>query len=228
MGKTERTMEFIRPHYDARRRVLLICQRKTMVRSLEARTGDQGAGSEEPQLTCDEAQLELAKFGMKFDCYDTKECKGVISSTDHPRLICEYESLHRIQGKFDYIISDEFRSTASTMVASTNGERIAMHWETLKDLCNVALKVLFLDADMCVDSCAYKLQDVLMKSRMEFRMHALLSHFSQLDKAGKLTMGAEREFMVLRQFMQEVKEKHGCTCCGGEHAANGICRIENE
>jgi hypothetical protein len=40
MGKTERTMEFIRPHYDASRKILFMCQRKTMVRSIESRTDD--------------------------------------------------------------------------------------------------------------------------------------------------------------------------------------------
>jgi hypothetical protein len=63
MGKTERTMEFIRPHYDAHKRILFICQRKTMVRSIEARTEEddcKGAPSVQ-KLTCDEAQLELCQ-----------------------------------------------------------------------------------------------------------------------------------------------------------------------
>jgi hypothetical protein len=50
-------------HYDARRRILFICQRQTIMRSLEARTGEvfcKGANSAQ-KLTCDEAQLELAK-----------------------------------------------------------------------------------------------------------------------------------------------------------------------
>jgi hypothetical protein len=84
-------MEFIRPHYDARSRILFICQRKTMVRSIEARTGEddcKGANSEE-KLTCDEVQLQLAKYGMRFECYDSEECSGAICSTDHPHMIIE-------------------------------------------------------------------------------------------------------------------------------------------
>eukprot|EP00953_Heterococcus_sp_UTEX-ZZ885_P004902 3126-Heterococcus_DN1.PRE.1 len=98
MGKTARTMEFIRPHYDACRRILFICQRKTMVRSIEARTLDKAedecdaAAESAAEINCD-----LAKYGMNFDCYDSEECNGVISSRDHPFLICEYESLHRIE-----------------------------------------------------------------------------------------------------------------------------------
>jgi hypothetical protein len=144
MGKTERTIEFIRPHYDACRRILFICQRKTMVRSIEARTLDKAVDEcDEAPASADEVQCELAKCGMNFECYDTEECKGVISSAEHSFLICEFESLQRLEGTFDYIILDEFRSTAATMVASTNGERIAHHWETLKELCKVAQKCCF-------------------------------------------------------------------------------------
>jgi hypothetical protein len=134
-------------------------------------------------VPADEVQAELAKFGMKFACYDSEECKSVISSDEHPFFICEYESLHRLIGKFDYIILDEFRSIAATIVASTNGERIAHHWDTPKGLCVLAQKVLFLDADTCVDSCAYNIQDMLMEHRIECRMRALSDHVHRLRKA---------------------------------------------
>jgi Origin of replication binding protein len=164
---------------------------------------------------------------MQFECYDSEECSGTICSKDHPRLIIEYESLHRVQGSFNYVILDEFRSTASTMVASTNGERIAVHWDMLKHLGNMALKVLFLDADMTVDSCSYKLQDVLMKSRTECRMHVLMAYFIRCDKGAKLSHEDDCEFTVLRKFMEESKRKRTCKCCEGKHAVNDICRIEN-
>jgi hypothetical protein len=226
MGKTERTMEFIRPHYDARRSILFICQRKTMVRSLEARTGDPEDKTAIP-LTADEVQMELAKYGMRFECYDCEACKGIVCSKDHPFLICEYESLHRVQGKFDYCILDEFRSTASTMVASTNGDRIAQHWDTLKELCSVAQKVLFLDADMCVDSCAYKIQDLLMKHRTEFRLQAIIAHYDRLAQNGDLLPHDQQQLSALQQFLRESRTTRACTCCGSTHAVNGICRIEN-
>jgi Origin of replication binding protein len=110
------------------------------------------------------------------------------------------------------------------MVASTNGERIAQHWETLKELCKVTQKALFLDADMCVDSCSYKIQDVLMKHRTEFRICAL-NHLLGLANGEALLN--QREFHVLQLFLRESKLKHACDCCGGEHARNGISRIEN-
>jgi hypothetical protein len=84
MEKTERTMEFIRPHYDTCRRILFICQRKTMVRSIEARTMDKADECDEAAASADEVQCEFAKYGMIFECYDTEECKGVISSAEHP------------------------------------------------------------------------------------------------------------------------------------------------
>jgi hypothetical protein len=147
-----------------------------------------------------------------------------VQSTRFP--ICEYESLHRLEGTFDYMTLDEFRSTAATIVASTNGERIAQHWETPKEPCKIAQKALFLDADMCVDSCSYKIQDVLMKHRTEFRLRTLLDLLTLRDK-GQLGQLHESNFMKLQQFVQESKQQHACACCGGEHSKNGICRIEN-
>jgi hypothetical protein len=210
MGKTARTMEFIRPHYDACRRILFICQRKTMVRSIEARTLDKAVDeSDKAAASADEIQCELAKYGMNIECYDTEECKGVISSTEHPFLICEYESLHRLEGTFEYIILDESSSTAATMVASTNGQRIAQHWETLKELSKVAPKVLFLDADMCVDSCSYKIQDMLMKYRTEFRIHALLDHFRCSENETMQTWD-EHKLDGLQRFLHQSKQQQAC------------------
>jgi hypothetical protein len=189
--------------------------------SLESRTLDP---EDKEAVPADEVQAKLAKFGMIFACYDSEECKGVISSDEHPFLICEYESLHRLIGKFDYIILDEFRSIAA-IVASTSGERIAHHWDTLKGLCVLAQKGLCLDADMCVDSCAYKIQDMLMEHRIECRMRALSDHVHRLRKAK--TSWDQREFGLLQQFRREAKEQRACDCSGGEHAVNGNCRIEN-
>jgi hypothetical protein len=227
MGTTARTMEFIRPHYDACRRIMFICQRKTMVRSIEARTLDRAVDeNDEAAASADDIQCELAKYGMNFECYDNEDFRGVISSAEHPFLICEYESLHRLEGTFDYIILDEFRSTAATMVASTNGERIAHHWEILKALGKVAQKVLFLDADMCADSCSYKVQDMLMKYRTEFRVHALLYQF-RCSENKTLQSWDQHTLNRLQQFLLRSKQQHACNCCGSEHAASGTCRIEN-
>jgi hypothetical protein len=97
---------------------------------------------------------------------------------------------------------------------------------TPKELCKAAQKVLFLDADMCVDSSSYKIQDMLMKCRIEFRMCALMDHFSR-SEVKELQPPDERQMSVLRQFLQESKHKHACDCCRGEHSVKGICRIEN-
>jgi Origin of replication binding protein len=86
--------------------------------------------------------------------------------------------------------------------------------------------VLFLDADMCVDSCSYKIQDMLMKYRTEFRIHALLHHF-RCSENGALQPWDALKIEGLQQFLLQSKQQHACNCCGSEHAANGICRIEN-
>jgi Origin of replication binding protein len=66
---------------------------------------------------------------------------------------------------------------------------------------------------------------MLMKHRTECRMRALLNHISSYKK-GNPPWDAQ-QFGLLQQFLREAKEQRACDCCGGEHAVNGICRIEN-
>jgi hypothetical protein len=62
------------------------------------------------------------------------------------------------------IVMDETKALADAIqCVSTNQDNLMMNWMFLKAVVYNALKVLYLDADMCHDGAAYALQDILYR-----------------------------------------------------------------
>jgi hypothetical protein len=62
------------------------------------------------------------------------------------------------------IAMDETKALADAIQCiPTNQDNLMLNWMFLKDVVYYALKVLYLDADMCHDGAAYALQDILYK-----------------------------------------------------------------
>jgi hypothetical protein len=62
------------------------------------------------------------------------------------------------------VVMDETKALADAIqCVSTNQDNLMMNWIFLKDIVHNALKVLYLDADMCHDGAAYALQDILYR-----------------------------------------------------------------
>jgi hypothetical protein len=147
MGKTERTIELIKQFISEDKTVLIITQRISMANTtLERLKG---------KLDMQKLVSENAGFVMYQDI------NGKIDSAKHKYVICEYESINRIEGVFDLVVLDEWRSINSTIVSKTNGLNTVRHYEMLKNFTLNASKVLYLDADMKVDGCGYATQDML-------------------------------------------------------------------
>jgi Origin of replication binding protein len=103
---------------------------------------------------------------MKNRCLDEKLSfvmyRDVTGTIRERRVILEYESLFRLQGVFDLVILDEWRSICETIqCVGTNKARLLDHWMKLKTLTVAAQKVLFMDADMLHDGASYEAQDAL-------------------------------------------------------------------
>jgi len=84
---------------------------------------------------------------LNFTHYKSLTNKKVISSKDHPRLIVQFDSLHKVIGKYDLLILDEIESTTSHF---SNGFVKAFQscYNKFIDYCEKVPKVIALDATL--------------------------------------------------------------------------------
>jgi hypothetical protein len=137
----------------------------------------------------------VEKEGIKFLHY--QNVKGPIKSSEYKYVICEYESISRIEGTFDLVVIDEQRSLVETIQSATNGLKTLRHWEMLKNFTLHASKVLYLDADMECDQAAYDIQDMLAKHDATVAKEVLTQaadHMERLYPHKK----AERDALVVK------------------------------
>jgi len=143
----------------------------------------------------------LQRNDMQFSRYS--DVVGPIEAVEHPHLVTCYESTHRIRGHYDIIIYDEWRSINSSAVSKTNSKFLEQNWQTHLSLTARAEKVIFLDADMLVDGCAYDMQERMMKNRQQIRSNQLLL------LADTVKSQAETEHKVqLKRSVVHLKEQY--------------------
>jgi len=121
----------------------------------------------------------------------------IFKGIDSEWLICQYESLHKINtGLFDCVILDEFRSTCANVTSlKTNGKHLGSNIACLEMYMVGAKYNLILDADAEVDACIPDFLDGFFtpeqirverytKSRMErhFDIHAEIEWLALLKK----------------------------------------------
>jgi hypothetical protein len=105
------------------------------------------------------------------------------------------------------VVMDETKALADAIqCVSTNQDNLMLNWMFMKDVIHNALKVLYLDADMCHDGAAYALQDVLFKhcrtttiERLAHDADALQAFAAQPVEQQKIL---RREYPVSKYDMQ--------------------------
>lgn len=87
---------------------------------------------------------------LGFRAYNEEEVHQEINSFD--RMICEYESLHRLRRTYDVVIIDETRAVMnSATVYTTNGANLIPNYDTLIHLSMECEKLIMMCADMNLD-----------------------------------------------------------------------------
>jgi late competence protein required for DNA uptake (superfamily II DNA/RNA helicase) len=176
MGKTEQTLRLVKQFKDLNKSVLFITQRVSMASTTYKRLKDKG-----------------------IDIIHYQDHKGPLISAKHKYVICEYESMSRIEGTYDLIVLDEWRSIIETIQSPTNGLNTLKHWEKLKNFTLHAEKVLFLDADMEADAAAYKVQDMLTLHDAIVAGNALTAEARRMEKTTPYNK-KEHEALILEAY----------------------------
>lgn len=129
MGKTTQSNKFIQDNKD--KTILLVS----------------------PRITFSNASYERLQreTGIKFDIYS--KIKGPIRSN---KIICQMESLHRLDANYDIIIIDEIESCLTQLVCKqTGGNNFTENNESFERQIKGAKKVIFMDAFLSDRSINY-------------------------------------------------------------------------
>jgi hypothetical protein len=141
----------------------------------------------------------------------------------HPYLVCQYESLWRLQQSYDCVIVDEIRSLTTNMVStSTNGVHIAENFEMFELLMKSAHKVLMMDADFFIDDAAALLVKHLFINRFQSVRSEVYKH-SNLPRDMCVYPNKEAFLSVLYDYVN--KGKRIACCMGSKLDTDVLCRM---
>ena len=116
--KTERIKEYINQHSSTLKRIAYITYRRTLDREIQS-------------------SLEHLGFVL-YENLTPKEYET------NDRIVIQIDSLHKLRGKVDLLILDEFRYTKSHLIGFTKYKKIA--WDTLIEYCVNTPKIIVADA----------------------------------------------------------------------------------
>lgn len=136
-------------------------------------------------------------YDLGFDLYSEMKTGPLTSN----RLICEYESLHRVsRAKYDIVVCDEIASIYNNTISSTtNGTNLTSNFNNMEHYISHSNKVLFMSADISPElirdvNSAFGLDIYKQECYLQNNMHNPMHKYScRVDTRKKLTVYFEIE-----------------------------------